>query len=230
VGSFGAQKRVRFDVASVVRGFDADIVVVPEAWRADDGHSIIDPLADEYHIETVDLMPLKLRKDHRSDLVPRSGIWELAVCSRFPITASRTIPIGVIPTDPAGPRNALAVELEIAGRTVELIGLHTSSKVWKLAPVRHLLTLRRALEQSNRDHPQILAGDFNFWVPPVAMIFRGWQRPVRGSTYPSRRPHSQIDHILVRGGIAALSGEVLAPTPSDHLPIRARLELADQVT
>ena len=35
---------------------------------------------------------------------------------------------------------------------------------------------------------------------------RGWQRPVRGRTYPSHRPHSQIDHVLVRGGIEVARG------------------------
>ena len=76
--------------------------------------------------------------------------------------------------------------------------------------------------------PQILAGDFNFWGPPVGVVMRGWKRPVRGRTYPARRPHSQIDHVLVRGGIEVLGGEVLAETPSDHRPIRARLRLPER--
>jgi len=100
--------------------------------------------------------------------------------------------------------------------------LHTSSKVWRLAPVRHLLNAKRQLTNGT---PQILAGDFNFWGPPVAMLMPGWDRPVRGRTYPSHRPHSQIDHVLVRGGIESIEGEVLAATPSDHRPARARPRL-----
>ena len=46
-----------------------------------------------------------------------------------------------------------------------------------------------------------------------------------GASYPAHRPHSQIDHILVRDDMTVLSGEVLAETPSDHRPIRARLRL-----
>jgi len=57
-----------------------------------------------------------------------------------------------------------------------------------------------------------------------------WQRAVRGRTFSSRRPHSQIDHVLVRGGIEVVDGEVLADTPSDHLPIRARLRLVQALT
>jgi endonuclease/exonuclease/phosphatase family metal-dependent hydrolase len=228
LGRFGQFRRVRFDVARIIRRFDADLVVVAEAWRADDGRGLLEALTDDgYQVETVALMPLGLRHDRNLDLVPREGVWELAVCSRFPVLERRTIPIGTVGTDPAGPRNALALLVDIGGIPVEIIGLHASSKVWRLAPVKHLLTLKKQLVQRG---PQILAGDFNFWGPPVGMMMPGWSRPVRGRTYPSRHPHSQIDHILVRGGIEAIDGEVLAETPSDHLPVRARLRLVSGVS
>jgi endonuclease/exonuclease/phosphatase family metal-dependent hydrolase len=56
-------------------------------------------------------------------------------------------------------------------------------------------------------------------------MLRGWRRAVRGRTFTSRTPHSQIDHILVSRPIEVLSGEVLAPTLSDHRPIRTRLRI-----
>ena len=135
--------------------------------------------------------------------------------------------MGTVWRDPPGPRYALALTVEIAGVAVEVIGLHTSSKFWRLAPVQHLLTVKRGIAEGG---PQILAGDFNFWGPPVGAVMRGWHRPVRGRTFPSAFPHSQIDHVLVRGGIQALEGEVLAETPSDHRPIRARLRLLEGLT
>ncbi len=231
VGRFDAERLVPFDVATTVKGFDADIVVVPEAFRDDDGMGVLDPLcAEGYDIQVVRMMPLALRPRNRNanrDGVPRHGTWELAVCSRSPVLGRREIPIGVIPDDPAGLRNALAVTVDIGGTAVEVVGVHTSSKVWKLAPVRHLLELKRQLGPVR---PQIIAGDFNFWGPPVGLIMRGWKRPVRGRTYPSRRPHSQIDHVLVRGGVEPVSGEVLGATLSDHLPVRARLRVGNGVT
>ena len=43
---------MHFDVANVVRGFDADVVVVCEAWREHDGRGVLDPLVgDGYRIE-----------------------------------------------------------------------------------------------------------------------------------------------------------------------------------
>jgi endonuclease/exonuclease/phosphatase family metal-dependent hydrolase len=224
VGRNGNMRGVRFDVPGFIRHWNADIVVVPESFRFADGSGLLDPLLDEYHIERVELMDLSERKDRsgKRDSVPGAGVWELAVCSRFPITDRKPIPLGNVKQDPVWERNALSVTIDVNGRPVEVIGLHTSSRLHVLAPIRHLLGARRHL---GRDTPQVLAGDFNFWGPPIALLMRGWHRPVRGRTYPSHRPHSQIDHVLVRGGIEPVSGEVLPATPSDHRPVRARLRL-----
>jgi len=225
VGRYDGLRKVPFDVASLIKGWDADIVVVPESWRHDDGTGILDPLAGAgYFIESVQLMRMVFRRDRsgKRDAAPRAGTWELAVCSRFPVTARREITIGTIRADPVGSRRALAVSLDVDGTTVEVVGLHTSSRLHTLAPLRHLHGLKRQLAH---DGPQILAGDFNFWGPGVLMMMPGWRRAVRGRTYPAPRPHSQIDHVLVRGGIEPVSGEVLPATPSDHRPVRARVRV-----
>jgi endonuclease/exonuclease/phosphatase family metal-dependent hydrolase len=225
VGRFGDARGLRFDVAEIIRGFDAEIVVIAESWRDDDGTGMLDPLLDDgYKIETVEQMPLVLRRDANGirDAAPREGMWEMSICTRFPVLTRREISLDDHRSDLVYSRRALLVTIDIEGTPVEVIAIHTSSRVWRLAPVRHLLSAKR---QITEDIPQILAGDFNFWGPPVSVLLPGWARPVRGRTYPSRRPHSQIDHVLVRGGIEALSGEVLPATPSDHLPVRARLRV-----
>ena len=224
VGRFGNMRGVRFDVARLVREFEADIVVVAEAWRSDEGGALLGSLDGDYQVETVAMMPLRLRKDlaSRRDGAPRTGVWELAVCSRFPVLDSKPVMIGNIGADPVHERNALALTLDLDGTRVQVFGLHTSSRLVQFAPLRHLSGLKQHIEN---DGPQIIAGDFNFWGPPVGMMMHGWKRPVRGRTYPAHRPHSQIDHVLVRGGIEPLGGEVLAETPSDHRPVRARLRL-----
>ncbi len=227
IGRFGGPNGGRFDVAQVVRDIDADIVVVPEAWRDADGVSVLDALGDDgYRIETIEMMRLELRPPRRRRpwSVPRIGTWELGICTRFPVVGRRLIPMGTVWRDPPGPRNAVALTVDVAGIPVEVVGLHTSSKFWRLAPIQHLLTLRHGIVERG---PQILVGDFNFWGPPIAAVMRGWDRPVRGRTFPAGHPHSQIDHILVRGGVRSLGGEVLAATPSDHRPVRARLQLLD---
>lgn len=210
-------------------GFAADVVVVPEAWRSAGGEGILDPLeAKGYRVETVPLMPLadRPRRARHEGVVPADGTWELAVCSRLPVVATRTLPLGRVPGDPAGERRALVLELSVGDRPLGIVGLHSSSRVHLGGSVAHLRRLRREIEASGV-RADVVAGDFNLWGPPVVAIMRGWRRAVHGRTYPAHRPHSQIDHILVRGALGVVGGEVLAPTPSDHRPIRARLRLGD---
>ncbi|HEX7521178.1 MAG TPA: hypothetical protein VF441_03870, partial [Acidimicrobiia bacterium] len=61
--------------------------------------------------------------------------------------------------------------------------------------------------------------------PAVSAMLPGWRRPVRGRSWPSHRPHSQIDHVLLGPGIEALDAGVLDDVGSDHLPIRVTLDL-----
>ena len=44
-----------------------------------------------------------------------AGHWELALCSRFPITARRDVPIGSIRHDPASPRDAIVCTVDVHG-------------------------------------------------------------------------------------------------------------------
>jgi len=145
------------------------------------------------------------------------------VCSRFPVLARRDLPLGRIPGDQAGPRSAMCCTLDVEGVELDLVAVHVSSRLWQLAPLRHLRALRPQLPPPDRH--AIIAGDCNFWGPPVEALLPGWKRAIRGRTYPAHRPHSQIDHVLVRDDITVQWGEVLAETPSDHRPVRARLQL-----
>jgi len=214
-------------VAAIVRGFDADVVVVLESWRQHDGRGILDDLTrDGYRIETLEFTTVNISQRRSYHAVPGEGHWELAVCSRYPVLARRELPIGRIPGDPAGPRSVLVCTLDIEGTEVDLVAVHVSSLLWTLAPARHLRALRPQLPPPDRT--AIIAGDCNLWGPPVELLLPGWRRAVRGRTYPAHRPHSQIDHILVRDDVAVRWGEVLGKTPSDHRPVRARLQLKDR--
>jgi endonuclease/exonuclease/phosphatase family metal-dependent hydrolase len=198
-------------------------VVVVESFRTHAGRGVLDDLTDGYLIESLELSTLTLGGLRPRHAVPGDGHWEIAICSRLPIRARRDLPIGRIPRDAGGDRSALLCTIDVGGVDVDLVAVHVSSKIWKLAPMRHLRALRPQLPA--RDRAAIVAGDFNLWGPGVVTVLPGWRRAVRGRTYPAHRPHSQIDHILVRDGITVLSGEVLAPTPSDHRPVRAHLRV-----
>jgi endonuclease/exonuclease/phosphatase family metal-dependent hydrolase len=70
----------------------------------------------------------------------------------------------------------------------------------------------------------LLVGDFNCWRPLLRLFLPRWRSMVRARTWPSRHPHSQIDHILGRGPWQRLGGGA-SEGGSDHRALYADLEL-----
>ena len=220
----GLRNGAHFDVAPIVRRFDADVIVVPESWRDLSGRGILDELVEDgYRIEVLPFVRYEHGVREPSRGHPGEGVWELALCSRLPIRARWTIPIGSVGHDPASPRSALGCTIDVNGAEVDIVAVHVSSRVWTLAPARHLNALRRQLPA--RDRLAVVAGDCNLWGPGVVSTLPGWRRAVRGRTFAAVHPHSQIDHVLVRKNVSIVWGEVLPATPSDHRPVRARLRV-----
>ncbi len=224
LGRFGGTRAEPFDVAGAVRGFGADVVVLSEAWRPHDGECVLDVLAAEgWHVEERRFVTLRLQPKPDVD-DPGDGWWSLAVLSRIPVLARRDLPLARVFHDPAGRRAAISVTLDVDGTPVELVGVHVSSKLWYGGPAVHLSSLRRQMRGGAR--PAVVAGDFNLWGPAVKVLLPGRRRAVVGPTYPSHRPHSQIDHVLVDKSVEVVEGEVLPVTGlSDHRPVRARLRV-----
>jgi endonuclease/exonuclease/phosphatase family metal-dependent hydrolase len=119
-------------------------------------------------------------------------------------------------------RAAIVVDLTAEGVPLSVIGTHMSHL--QFGSHRNYADLRRQLRHEARPEA-VLIGDMNLWGPPVRALLPEWHRAVKGPTWPAWRPHSQIDHILVRGGLRIVSGEVLPDGGSDHRPVRARLAL-----
>jgi endonuclease/exonuclease/phosphatase (EEP) superfamily protein YafD len=86
-----------------------------------------------------------------------------------------------------------------------------------------LRNLRRRLPPPGQR--AVIVGDFNLWGPAVSALLPGWRRAVRGRTWPAHRPHSQIDHVLVRDGVEVVDAAVLGEVGSDHRPVRVTLRL-----
>ncbi len=167
-------------------------------------------------------LPARVTRSRRY-LEAAPGEWGVAVLTRLPVRNQRRVDLGRLDQDPAR-RCALIVEIDLAGTPVTVIGTHMSHITYG-APVQ-FLRLSRAIRQLVPSGPGVLAGDMNMWGPPVTTFFPGWRRALRGKTWPAWRPHSQVDHILVRGPLAVEDGSVFARMGSDHLPLRVRLNLA----
>jgi endonuclease/exonuclease/phosphatase family metal-dependent hydrolase len=146
----------------------------------------------------------------------------MAMLSRLAVKHVETLELGRLARDGSRLRAALFADIALDGSTITAVGTH-------LAHFPHgspvlLRRLRRALPAPSE--PGLLAGDMNFWGPPVSAVLPGWRRAVRSRSYPSWRPHSQIDHIFVTRAVRVISSETLRVGRSDHLPVRARLAIS----
>jgi endonuclease/exonuclease/phosphatase family metal-dependent hydrolase len=214
-----------YDLDTALAGIDADVVVLQESWTPDGGVAAVRRVGDAIGAEVFELRFGRSRLDPWPH-VPRdgSGLGDvgLAVLSRIPAEAQGRLSVGTVLSDPTPERGALHVVLDVGGTKVDLIGVHLSSRLPYGPPIQ----LRRlAAQLPPPGRPGIVAGDCNFWGPAVESFLPGWQRTVRGRTWPAGRPHSQIDHILVRAadGTEVLHSEVLPGVGSDHRPVRATL-------
>jgi endonuclease/exonuclease/phosphatase family metal-dependent hydrolase len=151
------------------------------------------------------------------------GQWGIAILVRpeLRIEDSRLLHLSVLRAD-AVRRAALVVDLTVEGRPISIAGTHMSHL--HFGSHRNWAELRSQLRHGARPDA-ILAGDMNTWGPLVHVFMPGWNRAVIGRTWPAWRPHSQIDHILVRGALRFGGGRVLPDAGSDHRPVRVDLSL-----
>lgn len=150
------------------------------------------------------------------------GSWGIAVLSRLPLRTVEILELGHLPRDRSR-RAAIVVEVALGTGRLTVVATHMSHLTYG-SPL-HFVRLNRLLERRVGDHPAVLVGDMNLWGPPVTTFFRRWHRALRQRTWPAWRPHSQVDHILVRGDLRVLDAEVLPMAGSDHRPVRACLAL-----
>jgi endonuclease/exonuclease/phosphatase family metal-dependent hydrolase len=153
------------------------------------------------------------------------GAMNIAVLVRpeLPIEGTRLLPLRVLRYDRVR-RAALVVDLTVDGIPMSVAGTHMSHLIYG-SPHNFLELRRKLLTEARPD--AVLAGDMNAWGPLVSLFLRGWRRAIRGRTWPAWSPHSQIDHILVRGSLRPLGGRVLPHSGSDHRPVRVELAVGE---
>ncbi|MGO8863758.1 MAG: endonuclease/exonuclease/phosphatase family protein [Acidimicrobiales bacterium] len=154
------------------------------------------------------------------------GSWGIAVLIRgdLPVEETRTLHLPSLPRDRVR-RAAIVAEITKEGVPLSVVGAHMSHLQY--GSHRHYAALKRLLRTDARPDA-VLLGDMNLWGPPVRAFLPEWHRAVKGRTWPAWHPHSQIDHILVRGALRVCSGEVLSAVGSDHRPVRAELALHER--
>lgn len=154
----------------------------------------------------------------------------LAHVDRLPRRAERG------PLGRTEPRGAMWATVRLQGRTVVLVNTHLSvigvERRIQLSALARLLHRLRA----RRDHPLVLAGDFNTGPTAKALLpIHEVLRPVHDElgrpleTWSNRAPLRAIDHVFVSAEIAVRRAFVvrnaITRTASDHLPLVTDLEL-----
>ena len=159
----------------------------------------------------------RLRPGERDEAL-QAGSWGISLLSRLPIRRHEVLELSALRHDPAD-RVAIVAEIGSGDQTIWVAGTH-------LGHLRHgSYRQMRALSSALRrfEGPGVVLGDLNCWGLPVLAMMPGWRKAVNGRTWPAWRPHSQLDHVLVRHGTLALGGEVLPGLGSDHRAVRARV-------
>ncbi|TXI37471.1 MAG: hypothetical protein E6Q56_10585 [Mycobacterium sp.] len=211
-----------FDIRAACWSMDADVIALQEVWWPDEGPHLLDEVRWEgYYVAELPQARASLSPtpDVRPGSATNTGSWGVAIASRIPFVNPESIDIGDTPRDPVGPRKALSVQVDAgAAGPITVTTVH-ATHLFPFAPLHHR-RLARALKGSTRS---VVCGDFNLWGPLTGLSFRGWQRPVRGRSYPAHRPHSQIDHLFATADLVVTHAAVLGDVGSDHRPIVARV-------
>ena len=169
-------------------------------------------------------LPLSPQAARRLEAKPgaQRGEWCIALVSRLPLLETTTVELPQLDKDRA--RRVVAITTLDAGAgpltAVVVHGAHLSHG--SLAQYR---ALTAALDANVGDGPAVLGGDLNCWGPIARRVLSGWRQAARGATWPSWRPHSQLDHLFVRGTVACLDGGAVDARASDHRPVAATIEV-----
>ena len=223
-GSYNIHKAVGADgrrdadrIIRVLHELDADVVALQEADLRFGTRAAVLPrsLLEESHWQVV---PLAMRAGgmgwHGNSIIVRRGI---AILDAAPIT---------LPS--LEPRGAVHARLAKQGREFDVVGMHLDLS--GLLRRRQIAAVCGVLAHSAG--PAVIMGDANEWSAhggALTAFGPAWQVLNPGHSFPARRPLASLDRIAhsphwhCHG--ASVYHSAQAVSASDHLPVRAELEL-----
>ena len=159
----------------------------------------------------------------------RGGYHGNLILTRHPARALSRHDIGATEIEPRG---LMVADFPLAGRTLRIAVTHLA--LWPPARMRQAARLVRQLRAPS-DGTMVLMGDINEWLPlgGARGVFAQEYGPhPTPPTFPSIRPLLGFDQIWAapRESLVALDvhRSALAERASDHLPVRARVDLFAQ--
>ena len=167
---------------------------------------------------------LDRRLDHLDLLARPAGS---PVTSPPVVLARRDWPLAIAPLDDGRP--ASIVTAEIGGRPLDVVGMHPLPPVtrrWARSHDRSISALTGTVLP--RPHPYVLACDCNTspWTPSMRRLLdAGLRQPTVAATFGAPAIGVPTDHVLLGGGVAAVSRELGPFAGSDHRLIMTEVTL-----
>ncbi len=224
------------DYTDSLSRWDADVYVLPETWGGEtssDGTSTEKKINDfSYVKQWVFQNDLNMCQARANDCTPRhpkmkmNGDAEVSIVTPHPIKEVRHFRFTNHKKDSSNNRNCVAALIDIPNHgKIWVLGVHFSANILQ-GPLSNLKDLRVFITQlEETKHPVIVAGDFNLWGWWIkALLGKPYRRAVKGRTWPSWKPHSQIDHILIPKEIILHNSFVANKGHSDHRAIYAEMK------
>jgi endonuclease/exonuclease/phosphatase family metal-dependent hydrolase len=203
-------------IAGVLRELDADVIALQEVENRATGFDMLNYLKQETQFEAI-AGPTLLRNgaDYGNGLL-----------TRFRVISVQRIDLCV---DRCEPRGALDVELDCSGTPMRVLATHLG-----LRPAERREQIQRLLRvlEGDRPLPTILTGDINewfLWGRPLRWLHKHFEQTPARATFPARYPVLALDRIWVKPRTLlrniAVHSTPLARIASDHLPLKAELDL-----
>ncbi|HUF57373.1 MAG TPA: endonuclease/exonuclease/phosphatase family protein [Thermohalobaculum sp.] len=208
-------------ILAVIRELDVDVVALQEVDRRFGTRATSLSLA----VIGREIEHRPLAFDHR----PGSLGWHgntLLVHTRIRVVEQRGLELPGLE-----PRGAAMAELEEGGRRVRVVGTHLGLlRNWRRRQARALLEQLGQLAPL----PTVVMGDLNEWSMGgcLSEFSRSFRLVESGFSYHSERPFVAFDRIMLtpdwRVEASGVHHSPRATLASDHLPVWARLELAER--
>ena len=193
---------------------------------------------EECGVDTVGLQEVDYRLDYIAEklgmhaipgltLARHDGPFGNALLTRRKVLAVRRLGFTYSGREP---RNALDVDLEVAGETVRVIVTHLG--LWPAERRYQVKQILKMLKETPICERVVVLGDINEWLPlgrPLRWLNALFGHSPAERSFPSRWPLVALDRVWVRPRHALLALKAhrtpLAQIASDHLPVKAIIAL-----
>ena len=153
--------------------------------------------------------------------VVEHGAWGLGLLTRLPVREIHAESLGRLAREKVT-RALIVATLELDARPIYVLAIHGAHL--SHGSYRQYRRVSEIVARLDPAVPILLGGDFNSWRPMLRVLLPGWRSLVSARTWPARAPHSQIDHLLVRGPWVSLGG-FASDGGSDHRALVADVRL-----